>query len=247
MFVLKSIVSYLILPPANLALAILVGLVLLRSRPCLARRIIGTSAVLLAVLGMPVVASAMLLSLEQGLPLTPPADAPPGAIVILGGTMGRTSGPPAHYIVGGLTLERLRAGAALYRKTHLPILVTGGKLAPDAPPIAALMARSLRQDFKVPVRWIEPRSRDTWENAEFSATILRAAGIRSVYVVTNSWHERRALIAFRHTGLIATAAPTATHRFFFSFPESLLPEADAWRNSFFAFHEWIGCVWYSLP
>lgn len=247
MFALKALLSYLIVPPANLAVANFAGLLLLGQRPRLARWLIGISSVMLLLLGMPIVSGTLLLSLEQGLPLTVPADAPPSAIVILGGTMSRTAGPPPRFIVGRLTLQRLQTGAALYRKTDLPILVTGGKLASSAIPIAELMAHSLRRDFNVPVRWVEPRSRDTWQNAMFSAAILRAAGIRSVYVVTQPWHERRSLLAFRRAGLIATAAPTRTSQFYFSFPGSLMPDVNGWRGSFFAFHEWIGCVWYSLP
>ena len=40
------------------------------------------------------------------------------------------------------------------------------------------MRDSLTQDFQVPVRWVEDRSRDTWQNARDSAAILRANGHR---------------------------------------------------------------------
>lgn len=247
MFFLKWLLSYLILPPGNLVLMNFVGFLLLGKRPRLGRWIVGVTSALLILLGMPVVGDNLLVALEWNLPLTPPADAPPGAIVILSGTMTDVAGSPPGFAIGGLTLERLRAGAALYRKTRLPILVTGGPLAPGAPPISELMAQSLEHDFHVPVRWVETRSRDTWENAEFSARILRAAGIHSVYVVTNAWHERRSMIAFQHTGLIATAAPTLINRFPFGLPGGLLPTATTYRLSYFALHEWLGCVWYSLP
>ncbi|NDG51210.1 MAG: hypothetical protein EBY30_19755, partial [Rhodospirillales bacterium] len=36
--------------------------------------------------------------------------------------------------VGGLTLERLQEGAALQRRTGLPLLVTAGVLSPGDPP-----------------------------------------------------------------------------------------------------------------
>ena len=59
-------------------------------------------------------------------------------------------------------------------------------LQPGDPPIAAVMAQSLRDDFQTPVRWVEPRSHDTWENAEYSARILRANGIGSVQIVLDT-------------------------------------------------------------
>ena len=55
----------------------------------------------------------------------------------------RTSAAP-YALPGFLTLDRLRAGAALHRRTGLPILVTGGSLQPDRPAIATVMADSLR-------------------------------------------------------------------------------------------------------
>src|SRR6202042_2404125 len=101
------------------------------------------------------------------------------------------------------------AGAALHRKTGLPILVTGGIVQPDRPAVGTLMAASLSEDFQVPVAWVEDASVDTWENALLSAGILQTHHIRSVYLVTHGWHMRRAVMAFRHAGLVVTASPTS--------------------------------------
>ena len=98
---------------------------------------------------------------------------------------------------GSLTLDRLRTGAALHRRTDLPILVTGGTTQPRTATVGVVMAESLRDDFRAPARWTEPKSDDTWENARFSAAILKAEGITSVYVVTHAWHMRRAVLAFQ--------------------------------------------------
>ena len=70
----------------------------------------------------------LLAALERDLPLTPPPDQPPQAIVILGGDTlrGASQTPIVH--LGPLSLERVRAGALLARRTGLPILVTGGRL-----------------------------------------------------------------------------------------------------------------------
>ncbi len=203
----------LVLPPVNLVFLILAGVALLRRLPRLARWLIGVAAALLLLMAIPAVAGTLLCSLERNLPMTPPADRPPGAIVILGAEVTRSDGSPPGVTAGRLTLERLRAGAALQRKTGLPILVSGGRVANEAPSIAEVMRESLTQDFQVPVRWTENRSRDTWQNAQDSAAIPRAAGIgSSIYLVTHSWHERRALIAFAATGLTVTVAPTPLDR-----------------------------------
>ncbi len=243
---MKTLLLLFILPPVNLILAILAGACLLRAWPRAARWLIGLSAATLLALSLPAVSDRMLDSLETGLPLTPPSNDPPQAIVILGADKQRFAGPPPGVAVGRLTLERLRAGAALFRRTHLPVLVTGGTMDPKQPGVATLMAQSLTDDFHVPVRWIEPRSRNTLENARDSAAILHAAGISSVYVVTHAWHLRRAVIAFRPTGIVVTAAPVllgspATKRL-----GAFLPHASSLLASYYAAHEWIGCAWYLL-
>jgi uncharacterized SAM-binding protein YcdF (DUF218 family) len=241
---LKSLLLVLLLPPVNLVFAILAGVVLLRVFPRLARWLIGVAALLLLALAMPAVAGTMLCALERDLPMTPPAGKPPGAIVILGADVAHTAQQGAT--VGPLTLVRLRAGAALQRETRLPVLVSGGVIGDDPPSVAELMRESLTQDFQVPVRWTEDKSSDTWENAQDSAAILRAAGIDSIYLVTHSWHERRALVAFAATGITVTAAPTPLDRPAEFVSSDFEPRAEGWEASYYALHEWIGYAWYAL-
>jgi uncharacterized SAM-binding protein YcdF (DUF218 family) len=169
----------------------------------------------------------------------------PQAIVILGGDVAKTTQPPFARI-GRLTLDRLRAGADLQRRTGLPILVTGGLVESHPVPVGTLMANSLRDDFRVPVAWVEDASVDTWENAALSAEILKKQGIRSIFVVTHGWHMRRALMAFRHTGLTVTAAPSSIESAFDPIASDFLPHVSALLNCFWAVHEWIGCAWYAL-
>ncbi len=248
---MKTLLLLFLLPPVNLILAVLAGVFLLRLWPRAARWLIGLSAAALLVLSLPAVSDRLLDTLESGLPLTPPPDNPPQAIVILGADKQRFAGPPPGFTVGRFTLERLRSGAALYRRTHLPVLVTGGSLHRGEPGVATLMAQSLTEDFDVPVRWIEPHSRTTWENARDSAAILHAAGIGSVYVVTHAWHARRAVVAFRPTGIAVTIVPvlldSPATKPATKLLESFLPHASALLTSYYATHEWIGRVWYSLP
>ena len=246
--------AVLIEPPVNLLLVVAVGLALMADagRRSVRRRMGGWIAGLgftgLVVLSLPVVAWLLLVSLERGLVLEPAEGAAPGAIVILSAedlraVPGGIVDPPD---IGALTLQRLRAGALLHRRTGLPILVTGGVLRPGSPPIADAMARVLATEFDTPVRWIEDRAATTWENAEFSARMLRADGVSAVYVVTHAWHMRRGLLAFRRTALAATAAPSH-----FTGPArpdiaSFAPSAHAWGDSRYALHEWIGLAWYAL-
>jgi len=47
---------------------------------------------------------------------------------------------------------------------------------------------------------VEPRSRNTKENAEFSIPLLKREGCKRVLLVTSWYHSRRALACFRHFG-----------------------------------------------
>ena len=129
---MKTVLLLLLLPPVNLILAVLVGVFLLRAWPRAARWLIGLSAAALLALSLHAVSDRMLDTLETGLPLTASPNNPPQAIVILSANRQRFAGPPPGYTVGRVTLERLRAGAALYRRTGLPVLVTGGACIPSS-------------------------------------------------------------------------------------------------------------------
>lgn len=241
----RSLLTALLVPPVNLPLLGIIGLLLRRRRPRLGTTLVTLALVLLLLLSLHGVSGTLLAALETDLPLQPPADAPPGAIVILSaGISDWANDPPVD--VDQISLERLRAGAALYRRTQLPVLVSGGVLQTDTPPVAALMVRSLLQDFQVPVRWAEPGSRDTWENASLSAAILGKEGIHSVWLVTHAWHQRRAIMAFAHFGITATAAPVGLDRMPTLQASDFVPRVSAWQLGYYALHEWIGCAYYAL-
>ena len=242
--IFKAVAIALLVPPVSLVFVALIGLPIERRHRPIGRFLAWFGVLGLLVLALPAVSGLLLTSLERNLPLTPPPDQPPQAIVILGGDVQRGGGPTPLVHLGPLSLERVRAGALLHRRTGLPILVTGGTLRTSEPPVAVLMADSLVHDFQVPAQWVERESRDTWENARMSAAILREQGITSVYVVTQAWHMRRAIVAFADTGITVTAAPTQFDRVPMSDAGDFVPGVGGWRDSYYALHEWIGWVWY---
>jgi uncharacterized SAM-binding protein YcdF (DUF218 family) len=243
---MRALLLTLAMPPTGFVVLIVIGLLMRGGWHRIGRRLTWASLIVLILFGMPVVSYSMLLALESGLPMTPPADHPPQAIVVLGAEVIRAHGEQLGIRPGLLTLDRLRTAAALHRRTGLPILVTGGTTQPDTPPVALVMKQSLTDDFQTPPRWVEEKSADTWENARFSADILRAEGISSVYVVTHSWHMRRAVLAFQGTGLTVTAFPTSLDDPLGADLYDFLPRASGWQTGYFAIHEWIGYAWYRL-
>jgi uncharacterized SAM-binding protein YcdF (DUF218 family) len=207
-------------------------------------------------LSMPLVARLMFDALQSYPALAPSELAratagSPMAIVIL--SAGRRSSAYEYgdefdnQTLDALSLERTRYGAFLARKTGLPILVSGGTLAPDTEPVAKTMAKALQFDYGIQAKWIEDQSINTAENASLSSNILRRAGIVRVMLVTHAWHMKRAVNAFSANGLSVTPAPTA-----FYLPgrssvwDSLTPGLGTLRMSGYATHEIIGAVWYKL-
>ena len=237
--------TLLLIPPLNCLVAACAGAFLHRTRAGRVLLAVGLSGLVL--LSLPLVSGGLIVSLERGLTMAPDAQDPPGAIVILSADlMQLEKGGLGGYSVGHLTLERERAGAQLARATGLPLLVSGGRIREGAPSLAALMTASLHEDFGLAVTWQEDRSQDTWQNAAETAAIMRKAGVDCVFVVTHAWHMRRALIAFRAAGLRAVAAPVDQERAPPLAPRMLIPRVSSWQASYYALHEWIGCVWYAL-
>lgn len=237
----QAILTNLLLPPLLFTLlALAAGLLAWRGRRWagLAAAACALGTILLAT----PFAAGVLMSLAER---TGPAasTATPAAIVVLGGEMARGAEGPQ---VGPLTLERLRAAAALYRGTGLPLLVTGGPLAPGEPPIAELMAASLEADFRVAVRWVEPHARDTRENAAFSVAMLRAEGIGSAFVVSHAWHLPRAETAFARLGFTVVSGPVRQARMPSGAFSDWVPRPDHLAQSWFALRELAGLLVYRL-
>lgn len=175
---------------------------------------------------------------------TLPLPATPGAIVVLSAEYRHSNVPGGRDMVGPVTLERLAQAAREQRRTGLPILVSGGWLKHADDSLAGMMAESLQNDFRVPVKWREERSLTTYENALYSAAILRGAGISSARVVTNPWHMARALWSFYAVGYPVAAAPLPEVRSLELSPSILFPRVPALLDSYYALHELIGLAWY---
>ena len=242
MFLLKKILSLVLLPPLAPLLLILAGLLLLRHRPRLGRFLAWGGLVATVLLSTPATVQQLRLPLEN-IPV-PTAQALKGgqAIVILAG--GRTKAAPEYggETVNRLTLERIRYGARMARQTGLPVLVSGGAPSKGTPE-AVLMRDALQQDFGVKVRWVESDSLDTRDNARNSAAILKPLGIRRVVLVSHAAHLLRARAEFIDAGFEVVPAPTG---FLGGDAEAsstigdFLPGPSAAYTGWLVCHEWLG-------
>lgn len=247
------IVSNLASLPSAVIAVVLVGLLVHIRRPLLGITIVGIGVALLIALSLPLTAHGLMQGLETypvlELPLPDNAKTRmPSAIVVLGA--GRYTDAPEY---GGDTvsrhaLERLRYAAYLHRQTGLPLLVTAGSPHGERVPEAALMERALLDDFRVPVRWVEPQARTTLEHAAYVRALLQPAGIKHVIIVTHAAHMRRAVQVFADTGLKITEAPLGFSRLAKQDYGVLgyMPSPHALRKSSMALHEYIGYLYYQF-
>ncbi len=116
------------------------------------------------------------------------------AIVILGAGLTHSSTMQQPNVSLSL-LERLRFGAFLQRKTGLPILVTGGG-SDTSHSEASVMKMVLEEEFGAKVDFLEEQSNSTAQNAQFSLPILKEHKLKRIFLVSNSWHLKRAEYMF---------------------------------------------------
>jgi uncharacterized SAM-binding protein YcdF (DUF218 family) len=240
-----NVASAFLLPPFNLILLGMLGVLLLRCKPGLGKAMVVAALALLYLLSIPLVADALLRTLEPA-PSRNSLDKDIQAIVVLGG--GTYYNAPEYHgdTVGRFSLERVRYAAWLHQQMGKPILATGGDPADHGSAEAAQMKAVLEREFTVPVKWIETVARNTRENAYNSFAMLQKEGIGRIALVTHAWHMPRAAREFEQAGFkISPAATgyTTRHR---TDIFVLIPSAAALQKSSLFFHEVIGIGWYWL-
>jgi uncharacterized SAM-binding protein YcdF (DUF218 family) len=173
------------------------------------------------------------------------------AIVVLSGNIqfSPLPGLPAAEVASD-TFERCQYAAYLH--THwrpLPVLASGGGNQPgtDTPPYAELMKDAIvREGVPGTLVWMEGKSHNTHENAEFSAQLLRQKGVTKIVLVTDAYHMRRAAMSFRKEGLIVVPAACAYRSFDKAIFGELTPGWQSIRYTEDLLHETVGLIWYKI-
>lgn len=182
---------------------------------------------------------------------------PPQAIVILGGGKRRGAVELPEYgfnDVSKETMERLRVGAKLAKKTGLPVLLTGG--APDAASQdtkseAEVMALVMQQELGVKPKWLENQSNSTVENAKLSSKLLKEQHIQGIYLVTHFWHMPRAQKAFQMEKINVITVPHGyqdLNQFEINklMPVDFLASSSGIIRTRQIWHELLGSIWVIL-
>lgn len=240
MFLIKKLLSSILLPPIGPLLLVACGLLIARRRRTLGLNLAWGGLALLFALSTPSVADLLMQTLRIHPPVTLAAARSAQAIVVLGGGIRRAAEEYGRAdVIGPNSLTRLRYGVALQRKTQLPLLISGG--APEGGQAEALViAETLRNDYGITARWLESTALDTHDSALRSAALLKADGIRSILLVTEGFHMRRSILEFKAAGLEVIAAPTVIASHAEAVAVSFFPGADSMQTSAQAIKEWLG-------
>jgi uncharacterized SAM-binding protein YcdF (DUF218 family) len=210
---LKPILTALVLPPTGPLLLALLGVLIAWRRRGLGLWIATFGIVAAYLLSTNGFALVLARHLMPPLQAASPQDLQSvQAIVILGG--GVEAQAPEYGVSqpGEHSLQRIRYGAWLARKTGKPVGFAGGMgwgaADAQADPEAVVARRVLQEDYGIALRWIDDQSRDTAENAGRMAPLLQRDRIQRIALVTDATHMARASAEFRRVGLDVVPAPT---------------------------------------
>jgi uncharacterized SAM-binding protein YcdF (DUF218 family) len=221
------------------------------------RRIPGLALVALGlllayILSIPPVANGLVRSLERSAADTTRADVTYDAVILLGGAVSGQGteewGAPQY----NESVERVLSTYDLLRTRRArAVLVTAGepgrRLRPEAIE-AHVIARQLEAwGIERNRIFVEDRSRNTHENALYSAPIVKEQGWRTLVLVTSALHMKRAAGCFRAVGLsfdtfpvdYRSIDPARTRTF-------IMPKADQLALSTAAIHEHVGRIAYAF-
>lgn len=169
------------------------------------------------------------------------------AIVLLGG--GTVRGPSGDDIHSNIAAHsRIHEAARLYYECKTVtedchILPSGGDPLKNGASEAEVMSRELQEiGVSADDILLEPKSNNTFQNAQFTSEILRDQHFDHTLLVTSGFHLKRALTYFEHFGIIAIPAPADQ----LNAVRSIKPLGYNFLLADIALHEYVGLVQYKI-
>lgn len=245
-FFLKKLIGALVMPLPGCVLLGIAGWILWARgrRKRLGQGMVAASLLMLSVVSLGPVADALVRPLERSVPAFPGDSV--DFVVVLGS--GHVSDPtlPLSARPSAAALVRLVEGVTIATAQPWSRLVLSGWGGADPKP-GADMYREVAAALGFPeVRMVlDPRPRDTRQEAELLAPLLRG---HPFALVTSASHMPRALALFRAQGLDPVPAPTghlAKERPGFDL-FALVPDENDLARTRFALHERVGRLWARL-
>ncbi len=235
----EKILTYILFPPGGFVIALGISLFLWPRKPKVARALIVLTTLSLYLLSISPVAKLLLSPLEkpyQGMP-----KGKGDVIVVLGG--GAYAHCKGEICLSCSSTKRIVRAYLLWKRTPLPVIVSGGRLRKFHRSEAEIMEEALKAlGVKEVIR--EESSINTRQEAEEVGKIMREHGWSRAYLVTSAFHMRRAVFSFTARGIKVLPVATDFRASSQAFP--LLPSTKALDDSFIALHEYAGLFYYWL-
>jgi uncharacterized SAM-binding protein YcdF (DUF218 family) len=247
MFLASKLLTFAIEPLFWVLILLACGLLLLRLRPRLGRGLAWTALLVLIASFWTSGSEVLVRELESRYPPSATIDMHQQVgVVVLGGALSSPELWAAHHQVGlNKQAERMTEAVALLRQyPHLQLLFTGGIAKVSG--TGATEAERAKVFFDAmgvdPSRVVyEASSRNTYENALYSATLPGVDKRQPWLLLTSAFHMPRAMGVFDRAGWHVTPWPvdyrTTPHDSWFDF--SLQYGPALWS---LALHEWLG-IW----
>lgn len=209
MLVSAKILKWFFFPPGIFSLLFFMwGIGLLRR----AQKKTGVGLILMAVglylAATPLVGHWALGTLESGQKVTL---YPKGDVIVLltGGIQNGANTSQLTDVPGESGLQRILATVDLQKALNLPVVISGGLTLFDNRSLSLaygelMILLGVSRENLI----FENRSRNTLENARFTAQLCKNRGYRKPIVVTSGFHLRRALYCFEQAGLPAEGFPS---------------------------------------
>jgi uncharacterized SAM-binding protein YcdF (DUF218 family) len=251
-FFVASKIFWMLASPINLLLfGALVGVLLCYGRSARFGRALALTAILILVAAATLPLGMLLIApLEDRFPLPPSDLPPPEGIIVLGGAINDQASAARGETVFDEGGERLTEAVVLAKRyPQARVVYTSGSASfTGATSTEALQGRKLMSQMGIaPERvTIEDKSRNTDENARFTAAIAHPQASQQWIIVTSAFHMPRAMGVFEKAGFHPIAYPVAFRTLGRSRDDLRLTFEPArnLRNFEVAVHEWIGLAAY---
>jgi uncharacterized SAM-binding protein YcdF (DUF218 family) len=230
--------------PLGLSILLLLGALLGRRHRAVATGFTALAVLILWVAATPRFSGWIMSALEEEWPPASAQAAPRADVIVLLGGMTRGVVPGADLPDLSGSADRLFHAVALYRAGKAPLLLlTGGNAQGYESEAVSMQRMLLAMGIPGDAMVLEKRSRNTHQNAVYSAEILHALDAHRVLLVTSAYHMRRARFEFERQGF--TVFPAATDYQLVEAPNTLLdwlPDAGSLQQTTRAMKEYLGWV-----
>lgn len=246
-FLLKKILSDLLLPLPITLILLIVGFIILLWTRARKRGIIFVSVGLLVLILFSInpVASNLILALEKQ--YQPLQTMPTGVkyIVVLGGGNGGSKKYPPNTQLSSASLSRLIEAIRLYRQNPNSILVlSGGRVFGSRANATIMNNTAVALGIQRDRMKIEVGSQDTIEEAKHLKPLIKD---QKFILVTSAYHMPRAVEIFKKKGMQPIPAPTQFLSKHYQYSiKYYFPSVVNLIHSDIALHEYMGIAWLKI-